>query len=394
MTDSAPRPRRRWLRRGAGIVLGLCALACLALVVDGWTAFGTSASGARRARMERSPEWDDGVFENPQPLWNDFWGMFLGALDTSEHSVPARTPRYVRTPLDTFDAAPASGLRVTWLGHSTVLIELDGVRVLTDPVFGERTSPFTHLGPARWYPPPIALADLPPIDVVLLSHDHYDHLDHPTIEAMAAWDDTVFVAPLGVGAHLEYWGVPAARIVELDWWESTRAGALEIVATPARHASGRHLLDQNATLWASYALVGPAHRVWFSGDTGLFPALEEIGERYGPFDVAMVEVGAYHRAWPDWHLGPEQAVRAHEWVRGGLLLPIHWGLFDLAYHAWTEPIERTIAAADAREVAMTSPRPGQPVEPARPPARARWWPRVPWQTAAEHPVVATRVDAR
>ncbi|MCA9605398.1 MAG: MBL fold metallo-hydrolase [Myxococcales bacterium] len=340
--------------------------------------------------MEASPEWDDGVFENPQPLYNDWWAMVTGMFGASAHGAPDRTPDYLRTRPETFDAPPPSGLRVTWLGHSTILIEIDGHRILTDPIFGERTSPFTYLGPERFYPPPLAFEDLPPIDVVLLSHDHYDHLDLPTIRRMASWDVT-FVMPLGVGAHLEYWGIPHERIVELDWWDTTHVGDLEIAATPARHASGRHLLDQNATLWASYALIGDAHRVWFSGDTGLFEGMEDIGERYGPFDVAMIEVGAYHRAWPDWHLGPEQAVRAEGWVRGRLLLPIHWGLFDLAYHGWTEPIERTIAAADAAEAPMVSPRPGQPFEPAHPPARQRWWPRVPWETAAQHPVVATQV---
>ncbi len=386
---AAPR-RRRW-RRVVGAVLAALAVLCLAIVIDGWTAFGASASGARRARMEASPQWAGGAFENPEPLYNDFWGMVTGSLGRSAHASPARTPSYVRTPVETFASPPPSGLRVTWLGHSTVLIEIDGHRILTDPIFGERTSPFTWAGPERFYPAPLAFEDLPPIDVVLISHDHYDHLDTPTIERMAGWERTTFVMPLGVGAHLEYWGVPADRIVELDWWDETRAGDLRIVATPARHASGRHALDQNATLWASYALIGGAHRVWFSGDTGLFPAMEEIGARFGPFDVAMIEVGAYDRAWPDWHLGPEQAVRAEGWVRGRLLLPIHWGLFDLAYHGWTEPIERTIAAAEAAEAPMVSPRPGQPFEPAAPPARERWWPRVPWQTAAEHPVVATRV---
>ncbi|MCB9592593.1 MAG: MBL fold metallo-hydrolase [Sandaracinaceae bacterium] len=390
--EAPPRPAprrtlRRRLSRVAAALAGLLALFCLFLVVDGWTAFGKRASGARRARMEASPEWDDGVFENPQPLWNDVWGSVSGAFQASAYGSPSETPPIVRPSPRLYETAPASGLRVTWLGHSTTLIEIEGTRVLTDPIFGERSSPFTWMGPRRFFPPPIALDALPPIDVVLISHDHYDHLDLPTIEAMRDWDVT-FVAPLGVGAHLEYWGIDPARIVELDWWQTTHVGALEIVSTPARHASGRTLLDQNATLWSSYALLGADHRVYFSGDTGLFPALREIGERYGPFDLAMIEVGAYDRAWPDWHLGPEQAVRANGWVRGQLLLPIHWGLFDLAYHGWTEPIERTLAAADAADTPMVTPRAGQAFEPADPPARERWWPRVPWQTAQQHPVVA------
>jgi L-ascorbate metabolism protein UlaG (beta-lactamase superfamily) len=260
--------------------------------------------------------------------------------------------------------------------------------VLTDPVWGERTSPLTWLGPRRWYAPPVALADLPVPDAVLISHDHYDHLDEPTITALRGWA-TTFVVPLGVGAHLEYWGVPGARIVELDWWEEHRVGDLRLVATPARHASGRAVYDGNETLWAGYALVGPAHRVYFSGDTGLFPAMAEIGARLGPFDVTLVESGAYDPAWPDWHLGPEQAVRAHTMVRGELLVPIHWGLFDLAYHGWTEPVERVVVEAVRRRVRVAVPRPGQSIEADA--SLERWWPAVPWRTAAERPVIATQV---
>jgi L-ascorbate metabolism protein UlaG (beta-lactamase superfamily) len=373
----------------AVIVLGLVVL------VDGWEAFGKDAEGARRARMQRSAASDDGVFENPEPLWNDEWGMVTDLVDGSAHSAPGEPLPVVRGGRERFADPPASGLRVTWLGHSTLLVEIDGHRILTDPVWGERASPVGWMGPSRWYAPPIALDDLPDLDAVILSHDHYDHLDHPTIVAMRDWD-TVFVAPLGVGAHLEYWGVPPDRIVELDWWESTRRGDLEIVCTPARHASGRTLLDQNATLWAGYALVGPSHRAYFSGDTGLFPAMREIGERYGPFDVTMIEAGAYGRSWPDWHLGPEQAVLAHQLVRGQVLLPVHWGLFDLAYHAWTEPAERVLAAATEADVAIAIPRPGESLEPRFPEAHprvARWWPRVPWQDADEAPIVATRIEA-
>ena len=385
--------RVRRVARWAGLVLVL--LLAVALI-DGWRAFGKGSSGERRARMKTSTQWGDGTFVNPQPLANDILRSITDAFAASDHGSPDAPVATVSPPASTFATPPPSGLRVTWLGHSTILVEIDGRRVLTDPVWSERISPSRWVGPTRWYAPPIALVDLPPIDAVVISHDHYDHLDAPTITAMRGWD-TTFVVPLGVGAHLAYWGVPEARIVELDWWERTEVRGLSIVCTPARHASGRAVLDTDATLWAGYAFLGDTHRVYFSGDTGLFPAMRDIGEQLGPFDLAMIEVGAYGQAWPDWHLGPEQAVRANQLVRGRVLLPIHWGLFNLAFHGWTEPIERVLAAAEIARVRVAAPRPGQGIEPTTlaagaPAAVERWWPAVPWRTGAQDPIRANLVD--
>lgn len=384
-------PWKKRIARGLFVLGGLVAVAAVAALVAGWRAFGKRPDGARQARIERSPQWQDGHFENPQPLVNDGVRMVTGLLSASPHTGPDDALPVEKIDPKRFRTPPASGLRVTWLGHASVLVEIDGHRVLTDPVFSHRASPIPWIGPTRWYDPAIALADLPPLDAVVISHDHYDHLDQPTIVALNE-RAVKFVVPLGVGAHLEYWGVPLARIVELDWWETTSFGTFEIVSTPARHASGRHVFDQGATLWSSYAFVGDRHRVWFSGDTGLFPAMKEIGERFGPFDVTMIETGQYHQAWPDWHIGPEQAVKAHALLRGKAMLPIHWGLFTLAYHGWTEPGERALAAADAASVSILLPRPGQSVEPTAPPASARWWPNVPWTTGRDDPIVSSKVN--
>ena len=360
------------------------------VVADGWKAFGHRAEGERLARMQRSPQWKDGHFVNPQPLDNDYVRSFTGLLEASDHTSPeGGVPAQPLDPAQ-FAAAPSTGLRVTWLGHAALLFEIDGHRVLTDPVWSTRASPFTWLGPTRWYTPSIELSKLPKLDAVLISHDHYDHLDYPTIVSLSALGVT-FVVPLGIGAHLEYWGVPKERIVELDWWERTRVNGLEIVCTPARHASGRYVLDDDSKLWAGYALLGSKHRVYFSGDTGLFPGLREIGSRLGPFDLTAIEVGQYHSAWPDWHAGPEQAVLAHQMVRGKVMLPMHWGLFALAYHGWTEPAERVMAAAKSAGVPILAPRPGQSVEPDTAPRVERWWPNVPWQTGAQDPIVSTRM---
>jgi L-ascorbate metabolism protein UlaG (beta-lactamase superfamily) len=368
--------------------LGLLALVTVGALALGWSAFGQRSSGARRARMERSPQWKGGAFENPQPLRNQVWGSIAAMFKVS----PVVQPAAGSVPVDQPSLGTPSLLRVTWLGHSTTLVELDGHRVLTDPVFSDRPTPVAGFGPKRWYPPPIALDKLPPVDVVVISHDHYDHLDAPTLLQMKAWD-TTFVVPLGVAAHLVYWGIPESRIVELDWWEGTDVRGLRIVCVPARHASGRALFDKDMTLWAGWALMGAEHRVYYSGDTGLFPAMKEIGARLGPFDLAMVEVGQYNPAWPDWHIGPEQAVKAVQWVRGKVFLPVHWGLFVLAAHGWTEPIERAVVEAERLHQPILTPRPGQSVEPLAGPAKVqRWWPDLPWNRASEDPIVSTQVE--
>ena len=343
-------------------------------------------------RSPQSPQWRDGRFHNPQPLWNDTWAALRAMLGRDPDSSPKAPVPVVHPTREGLAAPSATGLRATWLGHSTAYLEVDGARILTDPVWGPRASPVGWAGPKRFYAPLIPLEELPVPQVVALSHDHYDHLDEGTLRRLKGWD-TRFVVPLGVGARLVRWGVPEARITELDWWESVRVGELEVVLLPARHASGRGVRDKDRTLWGGFAFLGPRHRVYFSGDTGLFPGLAEIGTRLGPFDLALVEAGAYNPAWPDWHLGPEQAVAAHRMVRGRVLLPIHWGLFDLAAHGWTEPVERVLAAAGPQGVAVALPRPGEGFEPGGALPSRRWWPELPWKTAAEAPVRAT-LDGR
>ena len=374
---------------GASLLVPLAMLSGLA---PGCATLGARARGARRERVERSPEWTGRQFENPQPLINYFWGFVVTAFSADANVVPKTQPPYVQVEPGRFATPPPSGLRVTWFGHSSLLLEIDGHRFLMDPMWSERVGPVGWAGPKRWYPPPIALGDLPKLDAVIISHDHYDHLDYATVKALAA-TGVKFIAPLGVGAHLAHWGVAEDKIVELDWWQETALGDLRVVASPARHASGRTLIfDNDATLWAGYALVGPKHRVYFSGDTGLFPGLTEIGKRLGPFDLTMIEVGQYDAAWPDWHSGPEQAVRAHQMVGGRVMLPIHWGLFALASHGWTEPIERTLVAAQKSGVVVLTPRPGESVDPTAPPAVNRWWPSLPWKTAEQAPIVADQMN--
>jgi L-ascorbate metabolism protein UlaG (beta-lactamase superfamily) len=284
-------------------------------------------------------------------------------------------PLPARNPLAGWAQGPETGLRATWLGHSTVLLEIDGLRLLTDPVWGERASPFAFAGPKRFQPVPISITELPPLDAVLVSHDHYDHLDFPTIVELAKLE-VPFITSLGVGAHLEAWGIPAARITELDWWEGVtlpKARGVAITAAPSQHFSGRGAGARNSTLWSSFALRGPDHSVFFSGDTGLTPEYEEIRKRLGPFDLVMLEVGAFHPAWGDIHLGPQNALAALRLLGGGRFLPVHWGTFNLAIHAWDEPAETLVKLAPSLGAELVMPLLGEPVEPARVEGVEPWW---------------------
>lgn len=354
-------------------------------------AFGADPSGARLARIRRSPHFENGVFVNPQgarvlPAGGARTGMAKAYFRKEDRArrAPARpVPLHTTTAAD-LAAPPASGLRLTWAGHSSVLAEIDGHRVLFDPVWGERCSPFSFAGPKRLHPVPLPLAALGPLDVVVISHDHYDHLDLPTIKALAG-TDTLFAVPLGIGAHLERWGVAEGRIRELDWQESTQVGGLTLTATPARHFCGRGLRNKQHTLWASWVVAGDEHRIYHSGDTGYFEGFKDIGAEHGPFDATMIQIGAYSEFWPDIHMTPEEGMRAHLDLQGGrpagVMLPIHWATFNLALHSWEEPGEGTLAAARAAGAAVALPRPGEPFEPTAESVPSEPW----WRGAAVPP---------
>jgi L-ascorbate metabolism protein UlaG (beta-lactamase superfamily) len=339
----------------------------------------TYEEGRRRERMRASPLWDGAAFCNkhpvlpglrdaaaPRPTLSDF-------LCGGERRVPRRALPSA-DPLPVWSRKPASGLRVTWLGHSTALIEIGGQRILTDPVWGPRASPSRLVGPKRFQPVPVPLRALMEVDLVIISHDHYDHLDYPTIRRLAKAAMPI-VTSLGVGARLERWGVAAQRICELDWWESFRMkrADLTVTATPSQHFSGRGLKDRNSTLWSSMAIRAGKQAVFFSGDTGLTTEFALIGERLGPFDLAMFEVGAFHPSWGDIHLGPGNALKAHRLLGSGAFLPVHWGTFNLALHAWDQPAEVLYEAGVRDHLPLLMPRLGEPVEPAQPFSLNPWW---------------------
>jgi L-ascorbate metabolism protein UlaG (beta-lactamase superfamily) len=336
------------------------------------------SNGSRQLRLERvaaSPRWDGQRFRNthpaprgsvPMPTMGDF-------LCGGERRVPSGPlPRV--DPLESWKSPPQSGLRATWLGHSTLWLEIDGWKVLTDPVWGPRASPTRFMGPKRFQPVPVAMSDMPKPDVVLVSHDHYDHLDFTTMRLLRRVDVPI-VTSLGVGAHLEAFGIAPERIVELDWWETHRVPGtgLTLTAAPSQHFSGRGLKDGNRTLWSSWVLGGTKHRVFFSGDTGLTTEFAEVRSRAGPFDLVALEIGAFHPAWSSIHLGPANALAAHALLGGGNLLPIHWGTFNLALHPWDQPADELVALAPASGARLLMPRLGAAIEPAHDHRLDTWW---------------------
>jgi L-ascorbate metabolism protein UlaG (beta-lactamase superfamily) len=361
--------RRSALLAPVGALVGAGAFA-------GWqvpVAIGGQPKGARLERMRRSPNFRDGAFHNTveavvgTPSSNAMRDLVFGKeVRRPTHAVPL-----VGAP--DFTAA-VDGLRVSWLGHATALVEIERKRFLFDPVWSDRVSPSTVVGPKRLHPVPWSLADLPELDAVVISHDHYDHLDLPTVRALLHGGTAPFVVPLGLGNHLRRWGVPDDRIVELDWDESFRIGGLTLTCTEARHFSGRGL-RRNPTLWSSWVVSGVRHRVFFGGDTGYTPAFADVGAAHGPFDLTVLPIGAYSDLWPLIHMTPEEAVAAHRDLTGGaaLLVPIHWATFNLGFHPWAEPVQRLCTAAAAAGVRIAVPRPGERLDATAPPSPTDWW---------------------
>ena len=308
-------------------------------------------------------------------------------IKNHEQRTPLIQPGPFRTDVEVFRTAPAHGLRVTWFGHSGMLLEIDGLRVLIDPVWEERASPRQWFGPKRFFPPTVALEALPAVDAVLISHDHYDHMGEMTIRQLATLPcaaNARWVTALAVGALLEEWGVRPECIVELDWMDcstirSTDGAELQLTSVPSRHFSGRSLFHRFETLWGSYVLRGSEHTVYFGADTGWWEGFAEIASAFGPFDLTMLEIGAYNELWKEIHLGPDNALRAFDAMgRSGLMMPIHWGLFDLALHGWKQPIERLLQIAEKAEVPLWSPQPGRPTDLVRGEALVDlWWQKNP-----------------
>ncbi|RLV59440.1 hydrolase [Parashewanella curva] len=261
------------------------------------------------------------------------------------------------------------------LGHSSLLFKLSGSLIMADPVFSERASPLQWMGPKRFHQPPITVDTLPNIDVVVISHDHYDHLDKAALAKLAnktQW----FLVPLKVGKHLEEVGVSKDKIIELAWWQSQTINGIEYTLTPTQHFSGRGLFDKDTTLWGSWVINTGKQNLYFSGDSGYFSGFKEIGEKYGPFDLTFIETGAYNKRWSKVHMFPEQSVQAHLDLKGKVMMPIHNSTFDLALHDWHEPLDRVLKESNDKKIRLITPTVGQRVELSdllRYENQQRWW---------------------
>jgi L-ascorbate metabolism protein UlaG (beta-lactamase superfamily) len=340
--------------------------------------FGESPGKDRQRRLALSPNYKDGKFVNllETPVMHpdaSYWKMIKQQFSRGENRVPLHPIPVLKR--DLHQQAPAGKWAITWFGHSTLLVQLAGKTILVDPVLSQRASPFQFVGPQRFAGTHVyRAADFPAIDYLLITHDHFDHLDHQTIVDLAPKVGHFYV-PLGVGAHLEKWGVPPHQIRELDWWEEVPLSpGLLLAATPARHFSGRGL-NRNETLWASYVLKAGGQALYLGGDSGYGPHFKDIGEKYGPFALTLLECGQYNGYWPNIHMMPEETAQAHLDLRGQVLMPIHWGKFKLALHSWTEPVERLVVKARELGIQTIMPVPGAQVLSDTPVPTALWWQR-------------------
>ena len=344
--------------------------------------FGCSAAAnaddlVREQRIAESPQWNGESFQNPERVPATEWGKSLTTFWDYFFNKPEGYTPSLPLPAEPFDISHWDGqrdLQFAWLGHTTFLIKIDDKVILTDPMFSQQAGTYGWFSPIRYSKMLASTDSLPVVDLVLITHNHSDHLDENSIKTLIP-KTRHFIAPLAVGKLLEEWGVPHKKITELDWWRKKSIDDLTITAAPAKHTSERGVFDKNKTLWVSYGIQGKKHNLYLSGDSGWHKGLYEIGDRLGPFDVTFFEIGAYGemRGWKEVHYNPEQAVKAHQAVRGKLMVPSGWGTFDLGMFPWHEPIERFLIAANQTGVDYLTPKIGEVINPGQLGGREAWW---------------------
>ncbi len=350
-------------------MIALYVFAGLLLVLMLWF-FSTPQLGGRirgeyEVKLQASPNYNNGKFINSEntPVQAENTSMIAIAKEFFKKD-DTRSPakKLITEKFDsTYNSGKDTGFCVTWLGHSTVLLNINGFKVITDPVFSKRPSPVSFVGTKQFnYTNNYSVGDIPEVNVVVISHDHYDHLDYKTIKALKEKTEK-FVVPLGCKVHLLRWGVASSKIIEKDWWETFEYNdIIELHCVPSRHFSGRRGFDQNSTLWCSWVLDINGKRVFYNGDSGYGKHYKEIGRKYGPFDIAFMECGQYDEAWPYIHMMPEESLKAFEDLKGGnYLMPIHWGKFELGLHEWTEPVERLLRASKKTDINILTPKIGE-----------------------------------
>jgi L-ascorbate metabolism protein UlaG (beta-lactamase superfamily) len=337
--------------------------------------FGKLPSGTRLEKIQTSPNYQNGRFENlvETPLMaqgSSYWKMLTKFVRKGVDRAPVNPLPFVKT--DLISTLPEQ-TRIVWFGHSSYLISTAGKHILVDPLFSRRASPVQFAGMKSYEGTnAYSTADMPPIDLLIISHDHYDHLDYGSIVALQS-KVKLFCTPLGVGQHLIHWGVDPGKVIELDWWETDHSlPGFEVIATPARHFSGRGF-SNNKTLWASFVLKTKDSRIFVGGDSGYDDSFKAIGEKLGPFDIAMLECGQYDVQWPYIHMMPEQVAQASLDLKARVLMPVHWAKFSLALHPWKEPIERLTRRAAVMGITVTTPLIGEPVVLNSEYPSSRWW---------------------
>ena len=329
----------------------------------------TGTQKERESRIQSSPQFQNGTFINPngisaELLSKESWEVlkeyiFVNRIDPKPL---IDLPIHQLHP-EQWENYQAEQFSFSWIGHSSILISMENKLILVDPVLEERASAFPWIGPKRFHSSPVTSEELPNIDVVLITHDHYDHLEKSTLITINEKVER-FIVPLGIGALLEGWGIYPTKITELDWGETYSSGSLKFYATPAVHYSGRGLFDRNQRLWCSWSIVGKGKRLFISGDSGYFDGFKDIGERLGPFDVTFLKIGAYSDkgTWRALHMTPEEAGQQHLDLRGQLLVPLHWATFDMALHPWYEPIERLVTFSEKESITLITPEVGEKID--------------------------------
>ncbi|QDO95731.1 hypothetical protein FNB79_13640 [Formosa sediminum] len=351
-----------------GIIIGI-SVAVLLLVglIFLYTSpeFGARPTSDQEILFKTTNHYENGKFINlgyvdMQMSVQNFGKMLIGYLNQQQKTIPKR-PLKVENIIASDLINYHGSTRMFWFGHSTFLLQIQTKNILIDPMFGAVPAPHPMLGTKRFSEHlPITIEHLPHIDAVIISHDHYDHLDYGSIIKLKDKVDH-FYTPLGVGAHLESWGIPKHQIHELDWWQETQFENLTFACTPAQHFSGRGLTDKGKTLWSSWVIKSNNDNIFFSGDSGYGPHFKTIGDKYGPFDFAMIECGQYNTLWHEIHMYPEETAQAAIDVKAKHMMPIHWGAFKLAMHSWTEPVERLEEAAKTLQLDVITPRIGAPI---------------------------------